>query len=233
MTNWLPLSVASSSALIVMAKQPCPGRTKTRLTPPLTVQDSADLYACFLRDVIELASGLPDVTPFIAYTPLTAAPFFRQFAPGVQLIPQVGNTLGERLAFVLTRLLDAGFEHVAAMNSDSPNLPQRFLAEAFLLLGEPDTDVVLGPCDDGGYYLIGWNRPNPRLVRDVTMSTPHVLQDTLALAAADNLHVRLLPSWYDVDSAAELLRLRADLEQQSAAIHTRAFLRHLPSLQTP
>lgn len=225
--------MVTGCALIVMAKQPFPGRTKTRLTPPLSAGASADLYTCFLRDVIDLACSLPHVTPFIAYAPVDAEPFFREFAADIQLIPQVGNTLGERLEFVLTSLLDAGFEHVAAMNSDSPNLPQRFLAEAFERLDEPDTDVVLGPCEDGGYYLIGWNRPNPRLVREVTMSTPHVLQDTLAIAAEENLRVCLLPTWYDVDSESELLRLRDEFEQVSAESHTRAFLRDLPLLRTP
>jgi rSAM/selenodomain-associated transferase 1 len=224
--------VQSGSALIVMAKQPFPGRTKTRLTPPLSAVESADLYACFLQDVIALASSVPGVTPFIAYAPVDAEAFFREFAPDVQLIPQVGDTLGERLEYVLTCLLDAGFEHVAAMNSDSPNLPLRFLSKAFDQLAEPGMDVVLGPCEDGGYYLIGWNRPNPRLVREVKMSTPNVLQDTLAIAAEEKLRVRLLPSWYDVDSEAELLRLRDDLELDSAESHTRAFLQNLPLLQT-
>jgi rSAM/selenodomain-associated transferase 1 len=213
-----------------MAKQPFPGRTKTRLTPPLSAVESADLYACFLRDVIALASSVPEVTPFVAYAPVDAESFFWGFAPDVQLIPQVGATLGERLEFVLTSLLDAGFDHVAAMNSDSPNLPQRFLAEAFEQLAEPGTDVVLGPCEDGGYYLIGWNRPNPRLVREVKMSTPNVLQDTLAIAAEENLHVSLLPTWYDVDSGGELQRLLDDLDNLPADSHTRRFLCELSPL---
>jgi rSAM/selenodomain-associated transferase 1 len=220
----------SRAALIVMAKQPFPGRTKTRLTPPLSASDSADLYACFLRDVIALAASLSGVTPFIAYAPVTAEAFFRAFAPDVQLIPQVGDTLGERLEYVLTTCLDAGFERVAAMNSDSPNLPQRFLAEAFELLGDGATDVVLGPCEDGGYYLIGWIRPNPCLVRDVKMSTPHVLDDTLAIAAAENLRVSLLPTWYDVDSGDELQRLLDDRDNLPADSHTLRFLRELAPL---
>jgi pyruvate-formate lyase-activating enzyme len=87
-------------------------------------------------------------------------------------------------------------------------------------------DVVIGPCDDGGYYLIGLKRPQPRLLRDVEMSTPHVVRDTLALAEQLGLRVALLPAWYDVDTVAELARLRTEVAALPAAVarHTRTFL---------
>jgi uncharacterized protein len=87
-------------------------------------------------------------------------------------------------------------------------------------------DVVLGPCEDGGYYLIGLKRPQPRLLREVQMSTPHVVRDTLALAEQLDLKVALLPTWYDVDTVAELDRLRSELRNAPAHVahHTRAFL---------
>jgi glycosyltransferase A (GT-A) superfamily protein (DUF2064 family) len=86
--------------------------------------------------------------------------------------------------------------------------------------------VVLGPCEDGGYYLIGLKRPQPRLLRDVQMSTPYVVRDTLVLAEQIGLKVTLLPTWYDVDTVAELDRLRAELRAAPphTARHTRAFL---------
>ena len=214
----------SRSALIVMAKRPFPGQTKTRLSPPLSAKDAAELYACFLRDAIDLACTVPDVTLFIAYAPLGAEAYFRQLAPDVQLILQVGDTLGERLDYVLTSCLDAGYSRVAAMNSDSPTLPHAYLAQAFRSLHDAVTDVVLGPCDDGGYYLIGWKRPYPRLVCEVAMSTPQVLQDTLAIAAEEGLNVALLPSWYDVDDGEDLARMTHDLQQSPQGSHTRQFL---------
>ncbi len=110
------------------------------------------------------------------------------------------------------------------MNSDGPTLPASWLADAFSML-DGDADVVLGPSDDGGYYLIGMKRPVPRLLREVRMSTPRVLHDTLALAEEEGLRVSLLPTWYDVDDLSSLLRLRAELaERPDAAPHTRAFL---------
>ncbi len=98
------------------------------------------------------------------------------------------------------------------------------MARAFDCLAE--ADVVLGPCDDGGYYLIGLSRPQPRLLREVQMSTPRVLHDTLALAAAQRLRVALLPQWYDVDTPEDLGRLRCGLcaGRNGAAPAARAFL---------
>ncbi|MCP4415949.1 MAG: glycosyltransferase [Chloroflexi bacterium] len=221
----------SPSALIVMAKRPFPGQTKTRLTPPLSATAAADLYACFLRDEIALARSLPGVTSFIAYAPHDAEAYFRALAPGVQLIPQLGETLGERLNYVLTHCLDAGFSQVAAMNSDSPTLPQRYLAQAFDELNDVGTDVVLGPCDDGGYYLIGWKRPYPRLVCGVEMSTSHVLQDTMAIAAVEALRVTLLPAWYDVDDEADLQRVFSDLQAVPNDSFTHDFLKELYGVQ--
>jgi len=89
-----------------------------------------------------------------------------------------------------------------------------------------DDDVVIGPCDDGGYYLIGFKRPAPRLLREVQMSTPNVVRDTLALAAEEGRRVHLLPAWYDVDDATSLARLQAELAHlpETVAAHTRSFL---------
>lgn len=212
-------------ALIVMAKRPAAGQTKTRLCPPLTPERAADLYACFLRDVIErvrqtttLVSGL---TPVIAHTPPDAAGYFAALAPGFDLVPQTGATLGERLDGVLSGALARGFTQAAAISSDSPSLPAAFLAQAFAALDDPAVDVVLGPCDDGGYYLIGWKRPHAALVRDVAMSQPNTLAQTLVVAAWAGLRVALLPSWYDVDEPDDLARLAAD---PGLGHHTREFL---------
>jgi glycosyltransferase A (GT-A) superfamily protein (DUF2064 family) len=125
----------------------------------------------------------------------------------------------------LAHYLSVGYKRVAIMNGDSPTLPLDYLTKTFELLAG-DVEVVLGPAEDGGYYLIGLNQPAPRLLREVKMSTPSVAADTLALAAAGGLRVELLPKWYDVDDAEALTRLVAQLAESPAGIapHTRAFL---------
>lgn len=215
-----------TNALLVIAKRPAPGRTKTRLTPPLSPEQAAALYECFLRDTLDFVRHLPGVAPAIAYLPAEERAYFEALAPDFELVLQEGADLGERLDNALTRLLAAGYQHVAIMNSDGPTLPLTCLTGAFEALSG-SADVVLGPCDDGGYYLIGLKQPAPRLLRKVRMSTPNVLSDTLAIAAEEGLTVELLPTWYDVDDAESLERLMKELATTppEMARHTRALLR--------
>ena len=212
-------------SLLVVAKRPAAGQTKTRLCPPLTEAAAVALYECFLQDTLDVMRAVPGVERGIAYLPETAIDYFRALAPDMALTPQRGADLGERLDHLLSDALAAGAGQVVVMDSDSPTLLAGFVAEAFARLDGPD-DVVLGPCDDGGYYLIGLKRPQPRLLREVQMSTPFVVRDTLALAEELGLRTALLPTWYDVDTAAELERLRAELAKRSEEVarHTRAFL---------
>lgn len=224
--------------LIIFARQPVPGATKTRLCPPLTPATASALYAAFLHDTLDRARGLSGVGPVVAYTPATAAGYFAELAPDLVAEPQRGDDLGERMeraiAAALQRANAAGAvaPSVVLVGSDSPDLPAAHLVAAFEHL-EAGADVVLGPSSDGGYYLVGVRRPQPRLLRDVPMSTPTVLADTLAVAAAAGLAVALLPPWHDVDTAADLARLVDALRQAPPAVapHTRAFLDAHPQLR--
>lgn len=211
--------------LLVVAKRPAAGQTKTRLCPPLNGEAAAALYGCFLRDTLEVMRQVPGVARGIGYLPEDAADYFHRLAPDLALTPQRGADLGERLDHLLTDALSAGARQAVVIDSDSPTLPAEYLAMAFAAL-DGEADVVLGPCDDGGYYLIGLKRPQPRLLREVQMSTPFVVRDTVALANEFGLRVQLLPQWYDVDTVAELNRLRVELHETALEVarHTRAFL---------
>jgi uncharacterized protein len=220
------------NALLVVAKRPTPGRTKTRLVPPLTLVQAAALYEQFLQDTLDLIRRVPDIQPVIAYLPAKDRDYFTGIAPDFDYLLQTGQNLGARLDAALTHYLTLGYRHVVIMNSDGPNLPHTYLKQAFdALSGE--TDVVLGPCEDGGYYLIGLKAPAPRLLHEVEMSTPTVMRDTLALAAEERLHVTTLPTWYDVDQVADLRRLLTEIKTVPAEIcaHTRSFLAANPALQ--
>src|SRR5688572_23774739 len=100
------------NALLVIAKQPTPGQTKTRLSPALGPVEAAQLYEGFLRDTLDIARAVPDVTRLIYYAPLGSAPYFAEMAPDFLLTPQHGAGLGERLDYVLTRYLNDGFQRV-------------------------------------------------------------------------------------------------------------------------
>jgi rSAM/selenodomain-associated transferase 1 len=215
----------TTNALIVVAKQPAPGKTKTRLSPPLSPRQASDLYDCFLRDTLETMRQVEHAQPVIAYLPPEAHNHFKQLAPDFQLSLQQGADLGARLDHALTTWLSNGYISAVIMNSDSPTLPTGYISQAFASLSG-GADVVLGPCDDGGYYLIGLRQPAPRLLREVRMSTATVAADTIALVKEEGLSISLLPTWYDVDDAAALSRLVQEVKmlEASAATHTRRFL---------
>jgi len=213
----------SKNALIVVAKRPAPGRTKTRLSPPLTPELASSLYECFLCDTLEQMRQVKDAHHVIAY--LDEPNYFKRLAPDFELIPQQGHDLGERLDNALTLYLSLGCEHAVIMDSDSPTLPSDYLSQAFNVLSD-GADVVLGPCDDGGYYLIGVKKPTSRLLLEVQMSTPTVADDTIALAKEEGLNLVTLPVWYDVDDVTSLSRLMEEIDNHDSTVaqHTHQFL---------
>lgn len=197
-------------ALFVMAKDPRAGQVKTRLCPPLTPEQAARLYQCFLSDVLDLVAAVPGVDPVVAFSPREAHGEFTRLTSGrFQLIPQEGTDLGARLENTFRVLFRQGYERVAAVSTDSPDLPVEYLREAFARLeGGP---VVLGPCPDGGYYLIGLSKLFPALFRDMPWSTERVVPETETRARHLGVNVTRLPEWHDVDTAADLDRLMTDL----------------------
>lgn len=209
-----------------MAKTPGSGKAKTRITS-LAPAQVLELYRCFLQDTLALAMLVEGVEPVVAYTPPEAEREMRTIVPsGFSVVPQEGADLNERMENAFRRRFQLGYGAVVMMGSDSPNLPPTYVTRALRALEDPQVDVVLGPCDDGGYYLIGLKSLHPELFRQVKMSTPSVMDDTLQLAKAANLRVALLPPWYDVDTGEDLRRLHALLLKGDGAVaeHTRRFL---------
>ena len=113
----------NANALIVVAKRPAPGKTKTRLSPPLTPELASALYESFLCDTLEQMRQVNDAQHVIAY--LDERDYFQRLAPDFELIPQEGHDLGERLDNALTLYLSRGYQHVIIMDSDSPRSEER------------------------------------------------------------------------------------------------------------
>jgi rSAM/selenodomain-associated transferase 1 len=218
------MQARSENALIVVAKEPAPGRTKTRLCPPFTPEAASEFYRCLLLDTLALVARLDAVDRTVAYTPQSAHAFFRTLAPnGFRLTPQRGRDLGERLSNALSQHFEMGYQRVVVMNSDGPTLPLLCLEEA--LSGLDHAEITLGIGHDGGYYLIGMKRLYPELFQGIAWSTKHVIPQTLDICRRLGLRVQPLLEWYDVDVAKDLERLRRDLTRDPAAApHTRAFL---------
>jgi rSAM/selenodomain-associated transferase 1 len=216
-------------AIAVMAKAPQPGRSKTRLIPPLLPEQAAALSAAFLRDVTEnialVSRDLP-IHGFAAYAPRgLEARFDGHLADHTGLILADGSAdmppgvqgFGRCLLHAIRTLLAQNYGAACVLNSDSPNLPTGLLARAAYLLALPGDRAVLGPAEDGGYYLLGLKAAHAHLFEDIAWSTDTVARDTVLRAEAIGLPVVTLPTWYDVDDAASLARLAEDfLEPLSA-----------------
>lgn len=235
---------ARGCALAVMIKAPHAGAVKTRLVPPLTYDEAAALSICFLRDTAKNIAGLAATEARAAgvavYTPVGAESAFDNLLDdGFSLLAQRGETFGERLFFAAEDLLSLGFESLCLIDADSPTLPRAVLAEAVAQLAQPGERLVLGPAEDGGYYLIGLKRARLRLFEDIHWSTERVFAETVERAQEIGLAVSVLPKWYDVDDARTLGRLceellpgvreRADQNGHEGyeAAHTRLFLSKL------
>lgn len=221
---------AARTAVAIMAKAPRAGDVKTRLCPPLSTEEAADLYRCFLLDKIEQVRALRDARPVIAYTPAEGRTFFEASAPGFLLLAQRGTDLGERLANAFEALFAAGHSAALLIDSDTPTLPTPLLAQALDAIATPATDVVLGPSDDGGYYLIGLQKLYRELFAAMRWSTAQVLPETVRRARSLGLTVTTVPPWFDIDTADDLARLRASLATapEDTARHTRRFLTEGP-----
>jgi len=225
-------------ALAVMAKVPGMAPVKSRLHPALTAERATELYRCFLLDRLDAVASLESVSPVVAFTPEEAEPAMKALTPaGFLVMAQRGADLGERLAALLAELLARGHAGAMAIDSDSPTLPMRYVSEAADVLASKRSDVVLGPCEDGGYYLIGVGSPQPALFEGIAWSTDTVFETTLAKARARHLSVHVLPRWFDVDTESDLRRLHAEMpDADHGPGRTNAFLRRFlpaPRLSSP
>jgi len=215
-----------------MARSPDhePERIKSRLRPALP--DAAarqTLYEAFLSDTLaNVRAGAAEcgATVKVAFTPRGAEAAFARFGVAAgELLPQRGDTLGDRERNLFEDLFAEDWRHVVLVGSDLPTLPPVHIEEAFGGLARDRPALVLGPSGDGGYYLIGlnasaWREGVPDLFSAIRWSTSHALSDTLEAAeryAPSGLAVRLIDRWHDVDEPDDLARLRGELADPSTA----------------
>jgi len=228
-----PISVSRGlCGLAVMTKAPRAGQVKTRLVPPLTPSEAAELNKCFLSDTAEAISHvtIDNAAGGIAvYTPVGAESAYDDLLPGdFSLLPQRGVGFGERLYFAAEDLFRCGFYSVCLIDSDSPIVPAKNFSKAAAALQRDGDRIVLGPSDDGGYYLIGLKKAHRQLFEQIDWSTERVFDQTMRCAREIGLEVELLPFGYDVDDATSLRRLcnevLCDNIRPDVAPHTRKFL---------
>ena len=204
-----------SCGIAIMAKASAPGRTKTRLVPPLDAEQAAAINTAFLQDMaanLMAAGSRASIVGYAAFAPAGSEDFFRRILPPtIGLIEASLPNLGECLLHTIKEIFSRGHAAAVVLNSDSPTLPTDLLVETATALALPGERAVLGPSDDGGYYLLGLKTAHPRLFEDISWSTEAVAIQTLERAREMGLDMHLLPVWYDVDDLQGLRRLHREL----------------------
>jgi len=196
--------------LVIMAKAPREGMVKTRLSQSLPPAAVTDLYRCLLFDTIALARSIDGVEVAIMCPPSDVEDLARTVGKCVPIVPQKGNGLAAGLTSVFATFASAGHQRVIAFDSDSPHLPASVLKCAFEAL--VTCDLVVGPSDDGGYYLVGATAFHPTLFMGDSLGTANALETLLTQARSLGLSLHLTDTFYDIDVTADLSRVAAELK---------------------
>lgn len=212
-------------ALLIFAKKPHPGKVKTRLVPPLSSKQAAELYDCMMGDILAKVANCPFLAGrFLFYEEADRArEYFVGRTQGMTCLPQRGIDLGEKMAEAFRAVFAQGYGAAVVIGTDAPDLPVNFIEMAFRRLEGSDCEAVYGPCNDGGYYLLGMRKLHSQLFRDVPWSTSAVLEVSLQKAREAGIAFSLLPPWHDVDTATDLERPEL-FDEGNGALLTRKYL---------
>jgi hypothetical protein len=206
-------SSGSDRVLVIMAKAPRPGAVKTRLTPGLSIKAVTDFYRCLLEDTLALAHSVANVEVAIMCPNSDVDELAKLAGNEANIVAQRGEGLAAALTSVFAHFAE-GHRRIIAFNSDSPHLPRSVLEDAFAMLAT--YDLVVGPTDDGGYYLVGAKAVHPTLFAGDGMGTNSALETLLLHAQALGLSVGTAAPFYDIDVADDLSRLALELRLDSA-----------------
>jgi rSAM/selenodomain-associated transferase 1 len=198
-------------ALVLMAKAPLSGLSKTRLASEsgLSADWAARFAEAFLRDTLGVCDRVEDARLIVSFAPSESGPYFRELAPQAHLAAQVEGDLGARMTAACEVAFSLGATRVAVIGADTPHLDPRSIEHALRELD--DCDCVLGPASDGGYYLIALRERRPEMFQGIEWSIARVLEQTLARARASGARTVLLDELFDIDDAAALERLARTL----------------------
>jgi rSAM/selenodomain-associated transferase 1 len=203
-------SRSGDCTLVIMAKAPKPGVVKTRLAQSLPLAAVVELYRCLLDDTMALARSLGDVDVAIMCPASDMEDLSRAVGDSIPIVAQSGDGLAAGLTSVFAHFAEAGRRRIVAFNSDSPHLPASVLVSAFRALAQ--SDVVVGPTHDGGYYLVGATASHPGLFAGDGLGTTNAYEALLGRTRALGLSVSRTDAFYDIDVAEDLSRLAAELQ---------------------
>jgi len=213
-----------------MAKAPIAGTVKTRLLPYLSAEDAAELARSLLLDQLSHLRAIETADLYVAFTPLQEEALMKQLVPApFQLFSQSEGDLGVRMQNVFTHLFSKGHQAIVLIGADLMPVPLEYFAQAYDYLDAPEPRVVLGPSRDGGYYLVGLNRPMPAMFENMAWSHDQVFIQTVTKLADLGIETRQLPVWFDIDTPDDLqaLMTRIDDPQNISIKNTLNLFRRL------
>lgn len=216
----------SHPAIGLFAKQPRPGQVKTRLTPPLTAEQASELYQVALRETVAMlqSSGFA-----LAICYAGEKGWFAETFPGLPLIEQRGEGLGERMTNAVVELFAESRGPVFLAGSDNPDLPVTLLHKAVALLQE--NDVVTIPCSDGGYNVVGLRSETTAVFTGIPWSTGDVVAKTRMRCQELDLRYQETEGWFDIDEIADLRSLVARSPASKTAQHVMRKLAKIAELR--
>ena len=198
-----------NAAIIVFVKYPEPGRVKTRLAKDIGEQAAADIYTQFVAETLAKIDKLQSADKYL-FIDREDKRAETAMLWDLSQLPQVqrGEDLGERMGKAFDMMWEFGYKQALIVGSDSPDLPIEFLTEGLVELG--NHDAVIGPSEDGGYYLLGFKRAtfNQGIFADIPWSSSQVFAKTINKMKENGLNFYVLKEWYDVDTLTELKRYK-------------------------
>jgi len=207
-------------ALITFVKAPVKGTVKTRLQKDLPAERTLRIYKTFVEETVSGCTGMRGVDRYLGCAPSDEHPYLQKMSREYRLptFNQRGKTLGLKIVNAFQDYFQQGYSRIVLIGSDSPTIPGEFIQQAFREL--QSKDFVLGPCCDGGIYLIGAKQQiEPKIFHRIPWDTADVLKKVLAKVYRYNIHFSLLPFWYDVDTIDDLHFLK---------LHLKYLKKHMP-----
>ncbi len=203
-------------AIIIMTKVPQAGNVKTRLQKILAPEGCEKLAEAFLKDAVNKAKSVCE-NVFIAFSPPTEFQRLKEILPDESnFIEQTGENLGEKMFNAFQFAFNQKTDSVVMIGTDSPTFPFDFIEQAFEFL-ETNSEIVLGKTEDGGFYLIGQKILRREIFENVAWSSPQTFEQVFANIQKLGLHLREVPSWYDTDEEADLIKLKNEIRQSENA----------------
>jgi rSAM/selenodomain-associated transferase 1 len=193
--------------LLLFIKYPTIGEFKKRLLRDLDMDFVTVLYKHFVSDLLSTIEKLDIELRICFYPPDSERKIISWLGKRYCYIPQKGDNLGERMKNSFNRAFKEGYSRVVLIGSDIPDLPIDFIKKSFNSLQL--NDIVIGPSNDGGYYLIGFNKEsfNPLIFQDIKWSTENVFKDTIQILKKSKSTIHVLQEWYDIDTIDDLHEL--------------------------